>query len=393
MRVVLEIARTGWTAVLLHPLRSAVTASAVVAALVPYLVGMGISQGLRDEAQIAVRSGGDLYVSGQRFGRPAPVPLSVFAEIRELPGVISVIPRIVGRVTLGADRVGAVVVGTPLKDFPQALECIEGRLYSGGKRNEFVVGSDLARRLHLGVGSLIPPFYHNPKGERISEVVGVFRSDVSFWQARLIVTSLDTAAHVFDQQGLATDLVVHCRPGYAEEVRRAILQSMDLPDGLRPRIVQREDLAVVLAQGLGQREGVFTMLFALAFVMTILVILVTSGFGLSERRREIGILKATGWQTDQILFRSFVECLVLSLAGAAAAVLLAWIWLKALNGYWIAGIFLAGVERTPGFQVPFRLMPTPVLLAFLVAFVVVLCGSVYSTWRAAVTPPREAMRQ
>jgi ABC-type antimicrobial peptide transport system permease subunit len=42
--------------------------------------------------------------------------------------------------------------------------------------------------------------------------------------------------------------------------------------------------------------------------------------------------------------------------------------------------------------VPFRLLPTPAVLAFLVALVVVMSGSLYSTWRVATTPPRDAMR-
>jgi ABC-type antimicrobial peptide transport system permease subunit len=92
------------------------------------------------------------------------------------------------------------------------------------------------------------------------------------------------------------------------------------------------------------------------------------------------------------MLRSLTESLMISLAGASLAVVLAFIWLKTCNGWWIAGMFLPDVGTTPGFRVPFRLTPIPVLLAFLVALVVVMTGSLYSTWRAAVTPPREAMR-
>src|SRR5262249_18516755 len=150
--------------------------------------------------------------------------------------------------------------------------------------------------------------------------------------------------------------------------------------GVRPRVVARTDLAALLPQGLLQRDGIFTLLFVFAFAVAILVILVTSGVGLSERRREIGILKATGWQTDQLLVRSLVESLLLSLAGAAVSVLLACIWLTGLNGYWIAGIFPTGVDSVPGFDVPFRLTPLPALLAFLIALAVVMSGHLYSTW-------------
>jgi ABC-type lipoprotein release transport system permease subunit len=395
MRYFLEIAHTGLTSLLLHPLRSVVTAACLVAVLLPYLAGLGISRGVQDEAEAAVRFGADLYVGAEQFGRPVPVPLAAAAEIRKIPGVAAVVPRIVGRIELGKDRISAVLVGVPVEDFPPALECIEGRLSRGGAPHELVVGSDLARRLHLEVGSVLPPFYRNRRGERVSEVVGLFRSDVSLWQARLIVTSFETAGYIFDQPGLATDLLVYCHPGYDDNVRAFILRTvaLNLPGGTaRPRVATREDLAALLPQGLLHREGVFTLLSVLAFAVAILVILVTSGLGLAERRREIGVLKATGWQTDELLLRSLVESCLLGLAGAAVAVVLTVVWLKALNGYWIAGVFLTGVDRTPGFRIPFRLAPVPVLLTFLIALVVILSGSLYSTWRAATAPPREAMR-
>ena len=127
--------------------------------------------------------------------------------------------------------------------------------------------------------------------------------------------------------------------------------------------------------------------------MGIAVVLVTSGFGLGTRRREIGILKATGWQTDEILLRITVENLVLCLAGASLAIILAYVWLAWLNGYWVASVFLAGVDMAPSFKVPFRLTPVPALLSFVVSFVVVMSGTLYTSWRAAIVPPMEAMRE
>src|SRR5437764_8495035 len=117
MRSYLEIARTGLTALLLHPQRGLVTIACLVAVLVPYLVGLGLSRGIQDEAEAAVRFGADLYVTGEQFGRPVPVPLAAAAEIRKVPGVTAVVPRIVGRIELGRERLGAVVVGVPVSDF------------------------------------------------------------------------------------------------------------------------------------------------------------------------------------------------------------------------------------------------------------------------------------
>src|SRR5262249_44355838 len=152
------------------------------------------------------------------------------------------------------------------------------------------------------------------------------------------------------------------------------------------------DLLALLPQELLHREGIFTLHFVLAFVVGILVLLVTSGVGLSERRREVGILKATGWQTDEVLLRSLTESFALSLAGACVALLLAWGWLRFLNGYGIASLFLDGAGAAPEFPVPFELAPVPILLAFVLSFVIVLTGTLYSTWRAAIALPLEAMR-
>jgi len=56
----LEIAQTGLAAILLHPLRSGVTVAALTAVLLPYLVGLGIGEGIQEEAQASIRFDPDL---------------------------------------------------------------------------------------------------------------------------------------------------------------------------------------------------------------------------------------------------------------------------------------------------------------------------------------------
>lgn len=397
MRYLLDISHTGLTAVFLHPLRSAASFVALVTVLLPYLVGLGLSQGLQAETEASIRFGADLYVTGSRFGRPVPVPLSALPEIRRIDGVTEVVPRIVGDVVLGTDRVHAVLVGLPPDGSAAWADCIQGDLPRSSRLNELVIGTSLARRLSLKIGSMLPPFYRNDRGERLSRVVGIFKPDAPLWQANLILTTFDTASAIFDQPDSATDLLVSCQPGSQASVSRAIERSLSFASpssrgAVRPKVTAREDLLALLPRGLLHREGVFNLHFLLAFVVAILVLPVTSGIGLGERRREIGILKATGWQTDEILLRSLVESCSLSLAGACVALLLAWMWLRVFNGYGIAGLFLDGVGAAPDFPVPFRLTPVPALLAFVLSLAVVLTGTLFSSWRAAVTSPRDAMR-
>ena len=230
-----------------------------------------------------------------------------------------------------------------------------------------------------------------------SKVVGVFRADSSLWEARVMLTTFHSASAICNQEGLASQLLVWCRHGYEDSVQAALrelptahIRGFDREATLR--VVGKKDMQALIPEGLLHREGIFNLLFLVAFAVGILAILVTAGVGTSERRREIGILKATGWQTDEVLLRSLAESLVLSLAGAALAIILAFCWLRLANGYWLASLFMAGVDVQPSFPVPFQLSPIPVLLAVVISLVLVLSGTLYSTWRAAVVQPREAMR-
>src|SRR5438128_2001458 len=136
MHYLLEISRTGLAAVLLHPLRSVVCVIALVAVIVPYLVGLGISKGIEAEAEASARFGADLYLSGDQLGRPAPVPLASVSRIGALDGVNRVVPRIVGEVVLGKERVHAVLVGLPPEQFPEWLGIVEGELPQRGSLNQ-----------------------------------------------------------------------------------------------------------------------------------------------------------------------------------------------------------------------------------------------------------------
>ena len=360
-------------------------------------MGAALARGLEEEAETSARLGADLYVTGRQAGRPVPIPLSALTLLRQMDGVTGVVPRLVGEVRLGKEEVPAVLVGLDPEHFPVQPDCVEGWLPRTGGPNELVLGTALARRLGLRVGSRLPPFYRNDAGERVSLVVGIFRRDAPPWQAHLILTTFETAAHVLAQPRLATDLLVGCRPGYADRIAQRVMRELSWPGAqpgsvVRAQATTRDELFALLPRGTRHRAGLFSLHFVLTFAVGILVLLVTSGLGLGERRREIGILKATGWQTDEVLLRSGVESLCLALAGACLALLLAWLWLRLFNGWGVAGYFLDAGGGTIDFQVPFRLTPVPALLALLLSLVLVLTGTLWSSWRAATAAPREAMR-
>lgn len=393
----LAVARSGVGAVLLHPMRSAATVAAVTAMLVPFVTGLAVSEGLLDEARDAARSGADLVVSGTRFGRPVPVPTDAAETLRAIPSVTSVRPRIVGAAQMGAAREDVVIVGLDADGLPGDVGIVAGRLFSPDAVNEVVVGSRLAARLGLAPGARIPPFYTDREGERWTNVVGVFRSDLPVWEANVVLCSFETAQRYFDERGTASQLLVTCREGYAEGIREAILRLPTLApkssgDPLRPRVLARTDAEALLARGAAFGAGVFALHFVLLFAAAVPLLVVATGAGLRERRRETGILKMLGWGTDDVLVRAFVESLTLAVTAASLSVILSAVWLGPAGGRGIAAVMLPGADADPGFGVPWRLTPGPVAIAAAVSLAIVLVGTLPSSWRAASAEPMEAMR-
>ena len=92
------------------------------------------------------------------------------------------------------------------------------------------------------------------------------------------------------------------------------------------------------------------------------------------------------------LMRLLLSAACLSLLAASLAMLAAFLWLRLANGWGVAGVFLDGLAASPDVRVPFRLAPLPAFVAFLVSFILVMSGTTFSPWRAAVTPPAVAMR-
>jgi ABC-type lipoprotein release transport system permease subunit len=72
--------------------------------------------------------------------------------------------------------------------------------------------------------------------------------------------------------------------------------------------------------------------------------------------------------------------------------IISFIWVKLFNGFFIARLFIAGIESMPPFPVPSIFLPFPFVISIFFALVLTMTGSIYSTWKASVIPPVEAMR-
>ncbi len=362
----------------------------LVAILLPFLSAMAILEGVKRDSFISAEKGGDIYLTMDMYGRNGVIPLEMASAAKDIEGVVKVIPRAISRIYVGGRL--AVLLGIPVENVPEGISLIKGRPPGEG---EVVIGKRLARDLRLNTGDtislgvrIIGIVDHVPyvvkKEFRVS---GIFDASSGIWTSSLIVMNLNEMISLYDMDGFVTDMVVYVKPGYVSKVSEELQKRNSYF-----RIQTKDLVKSYLDRGFNTKGGIFLIIYTVAFAIGIPAILVSSGLGLSERRKEIGVFKALGWRTSEVMEMVFFECLILSLSSVPVTFLLSYFWIKVLNGVFIAQIFIPGAGNFPFFSVPSLFLPMPLILSFLISIVITTVGSLYTTWRISIVSPQEALR-
>jgi putative ABC transport system permease protein len=167
------------------------------------------------------------------------------------------------------------------------------------------------------------------------------------------------------------------------------LKEPDLAERVIQRIERRfPDFSISSAQDLGSLQSQIDIMNGFVWVIGGLAIFI-GGIGMMnsqlmaimERTREIGVLRAIGWSSRQVMLMIFSESALVCLAGGVVGVGLGVLCIISLSG--VLGSFGATVSNiTPGL----------IGQAFLVVMTMGLIGGLYPAWRAARLQPIEALR-
>ncbi len=187
---------------------------------------------------------------------------------------------------------------------------------------------------------------------------------------------------------LATDLCVYVyNDSEADTVAKKI---SELFSGTR--VVPKGQVAKTYEAVFSWRSGLVLVVF-LGSLMAFAILAWDKATGLSaEERREIGLLKALGWETSDVIELKFWEGLVVSLLSFLLGVILAY-----------AHVFLFGAEllrpALTGWSIlypPYQLTPhvdvEQLFLVFFVSVVPYMACTVIPSWRAATIDPEVVMR-
>jgi len=140
-------------------------------------------------------------------------------------------------------------------------------------------------------------------------------------------------------------------------------------------------------------KSAFVLSGLLLAIFAFLILIWDKASGLTpEEKREIGILKAIGWDTDVVLSAKFWEGFILSGISSLAGILLAYAYIYWLRAPGLREIFIGWSTIYPSFQLIPDVDLKFLLLIITISVVPYLAVTIFPAWKAAITDPDAIMR-
>lgn len=370
--------------------RTAALLGGLVAAMALLSAVVFLTDALRAEAARARDAAPDIVLQRLVGGRPALISPELAARAEKIPGVSSAKPRVWGYVFLPAIQGNVTVMGLPREDaspLPSAA-LVAGRAPTAGERGACLLGQDLASALGVRVGDKLRFPAFDDRGP-LCEITGLFASSVALFTSDVaLLDERDARAVLSLPEGEATDIAITLSTPDESPVVAAELSSLFAG----ARVVERRLLERVHYLAYGRRSG-FVLGASLPALLALLVLAYdrASGLGAAERR-EIAVLKASGWSSSEVLWAKLYESLLVALGASGLGLLAGYAW-----AFWLGAPGLR--EALAGWSTLYpSLSLTPeVTLAQLLGLSSLVAApfvalSIGPAWRASSIDPMQALR-
>ncbi|MCP4343105.1 MAG: FtsX-like permease family protein [Desulfobulbaceae bacterium] len=338
----------------------------------------------------------DITVQRIIGGRQVNMKEALIPEIEKIPGVEAVETRIWGYFFLAVLKANFTVYGLDLDLLEEGeyQQIVDWK--SNPPQNEtnpdfrMIVGQGvykLLKDIQMEKGYL---FYQPGWSEPILfDIMGTFKTATELQSNDLMVLQNEGARRVLElPDGEFTDLIVHV-PN-PEEIDNIALKISHTFAGLRT--ITREQIQNTYASVFGWKSA-FVLSILLVAIFSFLILIWDKASGLSfEEKREIGILKAIGWDTDVVLSVKLWEGLIISGISSFGGITLAYAYIYYFRAPGLKEIFVGWSTIYPSFRLVPEVDPKFILLIITISVIPYLAVTVFPAWKAAICDPDVVIR-
>lgn len=265
-------------------------------------------------------------------------------ELREIPGVTSVIPFFQKQVLVKGrtGEYGSELMGIPPyyhkddPDFGRQFHTVDGDFDFTDKKN-IVLGENLAQNLGLRVGDWVEVMVFDPTFYVLQyrfKVAGIFSAGHKDYDSGLSFISFEAAQMVFNAPERAYGLAVKVKDPYQVEDYLPAMNEKVPYYKWTWKTLNRNQLAAI------DNEQVIMKVILFFFFMVVFFNILSTMIGMVvDKKEEIGILKAMGLKPGDALQVFLFDGFLLGAAGSALGVTLGLLLTVSLNS------ILHGIEK------------------------------------------------
>jgi lipoprotein-releasing system permease protein len=334
---------------------------------------MFFTHAIKREASIVLKDAPEMIIQRSVAGRHELMPVAYLEKIKNIRGVNGVRGRLWG------------YYYDPVVGANYTLIVPETSQYEPGK---MAIGQGISRTRLVFPGDTIE--LRTAEGSLMSlEIQDVLSSESELVSSDLMLITEKDFRQLFGVgAGYVTDFTVRVRnPRELETI--ALKVSESLPD---TRVILREEILRTYDSIFNWRGGM--MMFLLFGAMLAFIVFAwDKASGLSqEEKKEIGILKAIGWETSDVILMKFWESLVISLSSFLAGVIFAYAHVFFIDSPLFETPLKGWSVLYPTFKlIPF-IDPAQVAALFVLTVLPYTVATVIPSWSAATIDPDTVMR-
>ncbi len=312
-------------------------------------------------AEIMFRAPGSLNLGGSDAIR---LPVEMADQVRRVPGVAAAVPIAQNSVATTDGLTGNRLLEGILFDEYVAisgLQIVEGRKFEPGK-DEMMTDLAWLERRKMRVGEKFEIY------DRDFTIVGSYEPSAG---ARIKIP-LSTMQAQLGAENKASAFLVKAAPGYTADTVAQNLQNA-FPDN---QIILASELEELYMQGFPALNVFLDVVIGVAAAISGLIILLTMYTTVTERTRQIGVLKSLGMSNFRVALIIVQEALLISAGGVVFGVLATYVLKMALAKWTTLTVVIE---------------PQTVITIVLVGLLSGAIGALYPGLRAARLDPVDAL--
>jgi cell division protein FtsX len=330
-------------------------------------------QAIHSEASIVLQKSPEMIVQKITAGRHDLIPAGYIERIRNIRGVSQVEGRLWGYYydpIVGANY--TVIAATD----PESEE------------GSIVIGEGVARTRLVRAGDDLE--FQSYRGEVLHlNIHKTISSDSELISSDLILVSETDFRRLFGMPvGFFTDLALKVRNS-KEHQTVAVKIARALPD---TRQILRNEVLRTYDAVYSWRSGI-VLVICIGAVLAFTILAWDKASGLSsEERKEIGILKAVGWEISDILALKFWEGFAVSFLSFTSGLVLAYVHVRFFSASLFQPVLKGWAVLYPEFRISPTLEPAQIVGLLFLTVIPYTVATIIPSWRAATVDPDSIMR-